>query len=169
MNFKKLLLLVFCGASIQFNAFAQKKKEETKAPAAPVTPPVAAATKKPESPKKGPKPYKEVVDSTAISQKGLMTVHKMDDKYLFEIPDSLLGRDIMAITRFSKTPAGGGIFGGEEVNRQVVRWEKGINNNLLLRSITQVIMSPDSTKPIAQAVKNSSADPIIANFEIKAL
>jgi Met-zincin/Domain of unknown function (DUF5117)/Domain of unknown function (DUF5118) len=168
MNFKKLLLLVLCGASLQFGAFAQKKKEETKAPTTPTTPPVAAA-KKPETPKKGPKPYKEVVDSTAISQKGMMTVHKMDDKYLFEIPDSLLGRDIMAITRFSKTPAGGGIFGGEEVNRQVVRWEKGINNNILLRSITQVIMSPDSTKPIAQAVKNSSADPIIANFEIKAL
>jgi hypothetical protein len=30
----------------------------------------------------------------------------------------------MMITRYSKTPAGG-IFGGEEVNRQVVRWEKG--------------------------------------------
>jgi hypothetical protein len=29
---------------------------------------------------------------------------------------------MMTIT---KTPAGGGIFGGEEVNRQVVRWEKG--------------------------------------------
>jgi hypothetical protein len=26
--------------------------------------------------------------------------------------------------RYSKTPAGGGIFGGEEINRQVVRWEK---------------------------------------------
>jgi hypothetical protein len=32
---------------------------------------------------------------------------------------------MMTITRYSKTPAGGGIFGGEEVNRQVVRWEKG--------------------------------------------
>jgi hypothetical protein len=30
---------------------------------------------------------------------------------------------MMTITRYS--PAGGGIFGGEEVNRQVVRWEKG--------------------------------------------
>jgi hypothetical protein len=29
---------------------------------------------------------------------------------------------MMTITRYSKTPAGG-IFGGEEVNRQV-RWEK---------------------------------------------
>jgi hypothetical protein len=31
---------------------------------------------------------------------------------------------MMTITRYSKTPAGGGIFGGEEVNRQV-GWEKG--------------------------------------------
>jgi hypothetical protein len=30
-------------------------------------------------------------------------------------------------------------------------------------------MSPDSSKPMAQAVKNSSADPIIGNFEIKAI
>jgi hypothetical protein len=29
----------------------------------------------------------------------------------------------MTITRYSKTPAGGGFF-GEEINRQVVRWEK---------------------------------------------
>jgi hypothetical protein len=65
----------------------------------------------------------------------------------------------MTITRYSKTPAGG-IFGGEEINRQVVRWEK-LNNNILLRSVTYVIMSPDTDKPMAQAVKNSTSDPII--------
>jgi hypothetical protein len=37
----------------------------------------------------------------------------------------LFGSEMMTITRYSKTPAAGGIFGGEEVNRQVVRWEKG--------------------------------------------
>jgi hypothetical protein len=168
---KRLLLystIIF--STLNFSPLlAQKKKEEAKPapPAAPTTPP--AAVKKPEAPKKGPKAFKEVIDSTAVSQKGLMGVHKVDDKYYFEIPDSLFNRDIMAITRYSKTPAGGGVFGGEEVNRQVVRWEKGPNNNLFLRSITQVIMSPDSTKPIASAVANSSADPIIANFEIKAV
>lgn len=119
--------------------------------------------------KKGPKPYNKVVDSTAISQKGLFHVHKTsDNKFLFEINDTIIGKEIMAITRFSKTPAGGGIFGGEEINRQVIRWEKGLNNNLLLRSITHVITSPDEDKPIAQAVKNSSADPIIGNYEILA-
>ncbi len=164
--FLGLILATVTGAQ------AQKKKKKDQAPetpapvaAKPATPPV----KKPEAPKKGPKPYKEVVDSTAVTQKGLFTVHKADDKWLFEIPDSLIGREIMTITRFSKTAAGGGIFGGEEVNRQVVKWEKGPNDNLFLRSITYVMMSPDSTKPMAQAVKNSSADPIIASFEIKAI
>lgn len=163
-----LLLALLVGASFGANAQKKKKAEETK-PVVAEVPKKPEPPKKPEAPKKGPKPYKEVVDSTAVTQKGMMTVHKMDDKYLFEIPDSLLEREIMSITRFSKTPAGGGIFGGEEVNRQVVKWEKGINNNLLLRSITKVIMSPDSSKPMAQAVKNSSADPIIGNFEIKAI
>jgi hypothetical protein len=170
MTKKVFTLLVALMVSIGFGANAQKKKKTEEAkPAVAEVPKKPEAPKKPETPKKGPKPYKEVVDSTAITQKGMMTVHKMDDKYLFEIPDSLLEREIMSITRYSKTPAGGGIFGGEEVNRQVVKWEKGINNNLLLRSITKVIMSPDSSKPMAQAVKNSSADPIIGNFEIKAI
>jgi hypothetical protein len=170
MTKKVFTLLVALMVSIGFGANAQKKKKADEAkPAVAEVPKKPDAPKKPETPKKGPKPYKEVVDSTAVTQKGLMTVHKMDDKYLFEIPDSLLEREIMSITRYSKTPAGGGIFGGEEVNRQVVKWEKGINNNLLLRSITKVIMSPDSSKPMAQAVKNSSADPIIGNFEIKAI
>jgi hypothetical protein len=75
---------------------------------------------------------------------------------------------MMTITRYSKTPAGGGIFGGEEVNRQVVRWEKGLNKNILLRSITYVIMSPDEDKPMAQAVKNSTSDPIVGNYDILA-
>ncbi len=169
MLIKKLTLVGFLIISIFSLSFSQDKKKETPATPVEVTKKAdPAPAKKPEV-KKGPKPYKEVVDSTAITQKGLITVHKMDDKFLFEIPDSLLDREIMTITRFSKTAAGGGIFGGEEVNRQVVKWEKGPNNNLFLRSITTVIMSPDSASPISKAVKNSSADPIIANFEIKSI
>jgi hypothetical protein len=118
--------------------------------------------------KKEPKPYKKVIDSTAVTQKGLIDIHKMDNTYLFEIPESLLGSEMMTITRYSKTPAGGGIFGGEEINRQVVRWEKGLNHNILLRSITYVIMSPDEDKPMAQAVKNSNSDPIVGNYDVLA-
>lgn len=170
---KSLLLLLMFTVAFGMDATAQKKKKEEEAKKASEAAAAAAkkpeASKKPEVPKKGPKPYKTVIDSTAQTKVGLHTVHKVDDKFYFEISDSLIGRDIIAVTRYSKVPAGGGVFGGEEINRQVIRWEKGTADNLLLRSVSYIIMSPDSTKPIATAVANSSVDPIIGNFEIKAI
>lgn len=160
---KKITLLATCFlllSTVGSHAQRKNKKKNSKDP-------IAATAKKPEE-KKGPKPYNKVIDSTAFTQKGLIDVHKIDKKFLFEISDSLIGKEIMTITRYSKTPAGGGIFGGEEINRQVVKFEKGLNDNILLRSITYVIMSPDEDKPIARAVKNSSSDPIIGNYEILA-
>jgi hypothetical protein len=161
--FKKIALLSTCvllscssQGLVQKNGKKKKSNDKTE-----------IVAKKPED-KKEPKPYKKVIDSTAVTQKGLIDIHKTKDKYLFEVSDSLIGKEIMTITRYSKTPAGGGIFGGEEINRQVVRFEKGLNDNILLRSITYVIMTPDSDKPISQAVKNSSADPIIGNYDILA-
>lgn len=160
---KKLAKFLFCFfliASAQI--FAQKKNNNKNTP-----PPVVTDTKKPDE-KKEPKPYKKVIDSTAVTQKGLIDVHKVADKYLFEISEALIGKEIMTITRYSKTPAGGGIFGGEEINRQVVRFEKGQNNTIILRSITYVIMTPDEDKPITKSVKNSNADPIIGIYDILA-
>jgi hypothetical protein len=160
---KKSLQILFCVSLLTCAAgFAQKKDKKNKN-----TPPITADAKKPDA-KKEPKPYKKVIDSTAVTQKGLIDVHKVGEKYLFEISESLIGKEIMTITRYSKTPAGGGIFGGEEINRQVVRFEKGMNNTMILRSITYVIMTPDEDKPITKSVKNSNADPIIGIYDILA-
>ena len=162
----KKLTLLSCLITFSFSTelMAQKKKKDKKKP---TTEAIAPDVKKPDG-KKEPKPYKKVIDSTAVTQDGLIDVHKVGEKYLFEISDSLIGKEIMTITRYSKTPAGGGIFGGEEINRQVVRFEKGQNNTILLRSITYVIMTPDEDKPITKSVKNSSADPIIGIYDILA-
>ena len=161
---KKSLQILFCFFLLtSAETFAQKKDKKNKKN----FPPATAEAKKPDA-KKEPKPYKKVIDSTAVTQKGLIDVHKVADKYLFEISESLIGKEIMTITRYSKTPAGGGIFGGEEVNRQVVRFEKGQNNTMILRSITYVIMTPDEDKPITKSVKNSNADPIIGIYDILA-
>lgn len=118
-------------------------------------------------PKQGPKPYKEIITDKAISHTGLFTVHKVEDKWYFEIPDSMLDREFMAITRFSKTAAGDGIYGGELANQQTLEWEKGPSNTLFLRVVTLVSMA-DSTNKIYKAVKNSSVNPIAAAFEIRA-
>lgn len=57
----------------------------------------------PATPRTNPKPYKEVITDKAITQKGLFTVHQVEDKFFFEIPDNVLNREIMAVTRFVKS------------------------------------------------------------------
>ena len=161
-------LTLFC---LNFAQAQKKKKKQEDAKVDKAVDAVAAVVKDKlkDDKKKGPKAFKDLIDTSAVSQKGMISVHKMAEKWFFEIPDSLLNYDMMSVTRYSKTAAGGGIFGGEEVNKQMLRWEKGLDNNLLLRSVTIVMTSADSTKPIFQAVKNSNSDPIIGVFEIKAI
>jgi hypothetical protein len=117
--------------------------------------------------KPGPKPYKEVITDKAKTSKGLFTVHKVEDKYYFEIADSIFNREVMAITRIAKTATGAG-YGGEEVNEQVLKFEKGPDNKVFVRVVLYINVASDSV-PIFQAVKNSNVDPIAAAFDIKAL
>jgi hypothetical protein len=114
-----------------------------------------------------PRPYKEVITDKAITKKGLFTVHKVDDRYYFEIADTTMGREILAVTRFSRVAGGGGKYGGEEVNEQSLKFERGPSNNVFIRVVT-LISTADSTTSISRAVKNSYLDPIAAAFPIAA-
>ena len=155
----------------QFFSVAQNRRDmPPPSPASAPTPPSAGAPSMPPmgAPKTGPKPYKEVITGKAKSSKGLFTVHKVDDKFYFELNESLFGREIMAITRFSKVAGGGGLYGGEMANQQVIKFEKGPSNNIFMRVVT-VISVADSSQPIYKAVRNSNLDPIAAAFDIKSL
>lgn len=113
-----------------------------------------------------PKPYKEVITDKAVTKKGLFTVHKVEEKYYFEINDSILGREILAVTRFAKVPAGAG-YGGEIANQQTLSFQKGIGNTVFLKVIT-LINTADSTNDIYKAVSNSNVNTIAQAFPIAA-
>jgi hypothetical protein len=110
------------------------------------------------APRAGVRPYKEVITDKAITKKGLFTVHKVDDKWYFEIPDSVMNREIMAVTRYTRIAGGGGVYGGELANQQTIVFEKGPSNNVFLRVVTQISVA-DSTNEIYQAVRNSNLVP----------
>jgi hypothetical protein len=120
----------------------------------------------------GPRPYKDVITSKAVTDKGLFSVHKIDDRYFFEIGDSLLGREILIVNRISKAAAGmrSGFFGyaGDQIGQSVIRFEKGPNNKLFLRSMSYAEYAKDSTSPMFTAVSNSNVQPISAAFDIRA-
>nr|WP_218841831.1 zinc-dependent metalloprotease [Winogradskyella ursingii] len=115
--------------------------------------------------KNDPKPYDKVITKDAKSDQGLFTVHKVDDSYFYEIPDSLFEREMLMVTRISKTASGLG-FGGGKLSEQVLRWQKK-DKKVLLRMVSHQVVAADSL-PVHEAVVNSNFEPVIATFPIKA-
>lgn len=159
----KLLVVLFV-FGLTLDADAQSKKKRNKKNAKTTT---AVTKPKPKPrPKKGAiQPYGKVVTKDMKTDEGLFKVHSKDDKYLFEIPDSLLGREMLMVTRIAKTASRIG-FGGGKTNTQVLRWQKK-GKKVLLRVVSHTVVA-DTVLPVHQAVVNSNFEPILFSFPIKA-
>lgn len=148
---KKLLFILMAAVLVGMPAEAKKKekkrkgKAKTEAPAAPQQ-------------KKEAKP--------SISRKGMLNVEKVGKEWFLEVPDSLLGKDILSVTRYTSTPSNSGNFGGEECNEQVVFFQLNPDSTLLLRSRMTVNVA-DSTDAISKAIDVSNEHPIIAAFPLE--
>ncbi len=105
----------------------------------------------------------------AVSDEGLFTVHRVGDKLLFEIPDSLMGRDLLSVTRIAQVPAdlGGYIPAGSKTSEQVIRWER-TGDRVLLRTQSYTAVA-DPALPIAQSVRVNNFEPVVAAFPVAAL
>ena len=161
--FAALLLLAVTQAP---GTKAQNRPSNT--PTATTPPAVVPAAPKTSS----PKPYAEVITEKARTSKGLFKIHKLDDKWYFEIPDSLFNRDILVVNRLSKAATGmsNGFTGyaGDIINNNVIRFEKGPNNRVFLRRVSFDERATD-TAGMYKAVMNSNMQPIMQSFEIKAI
>ncbi len=73
-------------------------------------------------PSQDPQPYEKVITKDAKSKDGLFKVHKVKDKYYYEIPKIELGKEYLWVTQIAKTTFGVG-YGGQALGRRVVRWE----------------------------------------------
>lgn len=164
IRFLSLTLLIL---TLSLTTLSQKKQPPAPAQPVPVTP------KAPASPKPGPKPYNEVITKNAGTDSGLFLIHKLDDKYYLEIPDSLINRDILVVNRIAKAAAGmrNFFFGyaGDMIGSNVIRFENGPNHKLFLKKVSFDEISKDSTQSMFRAVNNSNLLPIVASFDIQSL
>jgi uncharacterized protein DUF4953/uncharacterized protein DUF5117/uncharacterized protein DUF5118 len=132
------------------------------------TPPTGAPTSRtPAAAPSGPKPWAEVVTARTKSDTGLFTVHQVDGRLFFEVPDSLLGRDFLLMSSLAGVPEGFSDFlaPGSVVAEHLVRWERR-EQQLLLRRIPTRNIADDSLA-IARAVRLNNFAPILAIFDIK--
>ena len=115
----------------------------------------------------GERSYAEITED-AESDEGLFAVHHKDDDFLFEIPDSLLGRDMLLISRIAGKMDGLGGFApaGVATNRQMVRFERH-GDRVLLRKYSEEAVA-DDTLAIAASVRANYFAPILASWAIEA-
>ncbi|MBT8209729.1 MAG: zinc-dependent metalloprotease [Eudoraea sp.] len=154
--YKITTLLVFLFIAIpqaEAQLFKKKKKASTEAKA------------KSNGKKDKIQPYNKVITKEAKTDEGLFPVHMVDDQHYYEIPDSLFGREMLMVSRISKTASGIG-FGGGKINTQVLRWEKK-PKKVLLRVVSYGVVAADSL-PVNEAVVNSNFEPVLYAFDIKA-
>jgi hypothetical protein len=120
----------------------------------------------------GPRNYFNLLRNKSVSRKGLFTVHKANDNYYFEIPDSLLGRDLLIVGRIAQGAAGGKSgytgYAGDQIGNKIVRFEKGPGHKLFLRRITYEDHAGDTSHAMYNAVVRSNLQPLVAAFGIGA-
>lgn len=166
----KLILQTLAVSLISVTAFTQNR--------APVNPAAAGGTGNNNQPppvvKAGPRPYKDIITDKAVTTRGMFTVHKVEDKIYFELPDNLFGRDMLIISRLAKAGAdmrsGGGMNGyaGDVLNESVVRFEKGPNNKVFIRDISYNERVKDTTSDMYRTVMRSNIQPITFAFDVRA-
>lgn len=116
--------------------------------------------------------YRQVIKPNAITRRGLFSVHKVDDDYYFEIPDSLLDRNLLVVSRIARGAAGvrpGTLgFAGDQIGTTVIRFEKGPNHNIFLRRISFDDNPGDSTNSMFKGIIRSNLQSLAASFSISA-
>ena len=110
-------------------------------------------------------PYHKLVKEGGSKEVGLLTVRHIKDKWYFEVPDSLLGRLILAVTRFTSVPQDFKMLGGEEVNRSCLYFEQYNEKTLFLREYVQSSFAKKDDA-IGQSLKQATIDPIVYKFDV---
>ena len=118
------------------------------------------------------KPYKEVITHKAITDLGILAVHKVEDKYYLEIPQTVLGKEFLLVSRLTKAAAGmrSGTSGyaGDQIGQNVITFEKGPEDKIFIKSISFVDYAKDSTSQMYNSVMRNNMQSIIMAFDIKA-
>ena len=168
----KNVLNLFCALSLMMSASAfSQQKDSVKVDVKAKKDTVNTAKPKDKKPEKI-QPFEKVITSKAVSDKGIITVHKVEDKYYFEIPDKALKKEFLVVTRLTKAGAemrmGTVGYAGDQISQNVISFEKGPNDKVFLRSISYVDYAKDSTSAMYKTVMRNNVNAIEQAFDIKA-
>jgi hypothetical protein len=123
-------------------------------------PPFGGKQGKPSEPRK----YDDVIPKTAKSFPGVFTVHRVDDKVYFEIPEESFNKLMLWQAEVAKGPAGIS-YGGFSLGSRYLRWDRR-GNKVYLWQVS--FNKHGDGKAIQIAVDSANMDTIIYSFNVEA-
>lgn len=151
-------LLLLCGQPAE-----AKRKPSRKA--------AAAKTTQADSTRKDPiKIYKDLLKG-ATTDNGLFDIHRKGTDLFFEIPDSLMGRDLLIVNKISGVPYtlnDAGVNKGMGFGEKIIRFRKDTTyKKVWVATYDPRITSPEGDA-ITRSVKDNYRESIIEQFSIEA-
>ena len=138
---------------------------QTPPPAAP--PAATPGQTKPPAPKPGaPKPYDEVVTKEAVSQDGVFKVHRIEDRILWEIPQKMLGREMLWQTEVAQLGLATGGYPGTAAGVKVLRFERR-GDKIYMRLVDESVRAV-SDDELKVGVAANSIEPILGVYGVLA-
>lgn len=109
------------------------------------------------------RPYQEVVTSEAKSQDGIFKVHQVDEKFYFEIPKDMLGKDMLWQAQEKAIPS---VLGSPGVqDNRLVQWtRRGAKVYLMAVDYTLEGIGPE----VKRSVDSVAIPGVIATFKVEA-
>ena len=160
---KKILLVVLLFQSIA--VFSQDKKSKKKDAAK-----TENEAKKDSTAKKGNTAAYNDFIKDAVTKDGLFKIHTIKDKIYFEIPNEVLGKDLLIVNKISSVPAqinNAGINKGMNYENKLIRFYKDEKNNKVWAKTFDPKISVNKKDNIALSVRDNYGESIIEGFEIK--
>ena len=121
------------------------------------------------------KPYGSVVTPDAETSRGFISVHKVNNRFLLELPDSVIGRDLYTVNRITKSsqdwrnPLGMLCsYGGDWIGQCLFRFTKAAGNKLQLEVISTSERTSGGEEGVQDAIMKNTQMPVYAVFPVKA-
>lgn len=120
------------------------------------------------------KPYETVIPAGAVTTRGFITVHKVNNRFLFELPDSVLGRDLYTVNRLVNSPQDLRSpfmlcsYGNDWIGQSLFRFSRGEGDKIKLEVIKTSVRAGSGDEGIKDAILKNTRFPVYASFPVKA-
>lgn len=115
--------------------------------------------------------FEKIASESNLVSRGMFNVYAQDGKYYFEIPVSLLQRDMLVVNKLQRVPFelnDAGVNRGTNYETQMIRfeWNKE-EKKIRVRQSRPLPESPENDA-ITRSVRDNFISPLIADFKLEA-